>query len=148
MKTCNKCKIEKELNEFFKDKNNITDGHYSICKVCKKTGSMQWRKKNKKRYNENMRLYHKKHYERFRLLRYDLTPEQHKDLLNKQNNGCAICGKIPNNKRPLAVDHDHTTGQVRELLCYGCNRLMSLVDDDDKLLRFISYRDKYRKTVA
>ena len=33
MKKCNQCKVVKSLSEFFKDKNNKTDGHYSICKV-------------------------------------------------------------------------------------------------------------------
>ena len=81
MKKCNKCSQTKAFTEFFKDKNNKTDGHYSICKPCKQAGSMEWRAANKDRYNGNMRKYHKKHYDRFRLLRYDITPEQYASML-------------------------------------------------------------------
>jgi hypothetical protein len=50
MKTCNKCKLEKELSEFVKD-NNKKDGLKTQCKSCTK----QWREKNKdklKNYNK------------------------------------------------------------------------------------------------
>jgi len=55
----------------------------------------------------------------------DLTPAQHAEMLNNQHGVCAICGKIQKGKRPLVVDHDHETGKVRGLLCYGCNRIMA-----------------------
>jgi len=32
-KTCSKCKIEKPLSEFYRDK-RATDGHWSCCKIC------------------------------------------------------------------------------------------------------------------
>ncbi|MEV8636630.1 endonuclease domain-containing protein [Streptosporangium sp. NPDC051023] len=34
------------------------------------------------------------------------------------NNRCALC-RVPDNEK--MVDHDHTTGQVRGLLCRSCN---------------------------
>ena len=45
-------------------------------------------------------------------------------LLKKQNNTCPLCeGKIGtarSKKRP-ALDHDHTTGIIRDVLCINCN---------------------------
>jgi hypothetical protein len=41
-----------------------------------------------------------------------------------QSKGCAICGQheTANGREMLTIDHDHTTGKVRGLLCLVCNR--------------------------
>ncbi len=54
-------------------------------------------------------------------LRYGITPEQFFDLLVAQDGKCAICGGAPKRGRNLSVDHDHSTGVVRGLLCVSCN---------------------------
>lgn len=54
---------------------------------------------------------------------YGITPEQYDALLEAQGGRCALCGRQPKGKR-LAVDHRHSDGQVRGLLCageMGCN---------------------------
>jgi Recombination endonuclease VII len=54
--------------------------------------------------------------------KYGITLDQYQSLLDKQNGGCAICGKTPEQERKnLAVDHNHVTGEVRGLLCFHCN---------------------------
>ncbi len=50
-----------------------------------------------------------------------------------QGGGCAICGKRPG-KVSLHVDHDHETGEVRGLLCVGCNNALGQFRDDLELL--------------
>jgi hypothetical protein len=63
---------------------------------------------------------------------YGITLEQYRELDNKQRGLCAICGKppmigkrgrlhLPKHPPRLHVDHDHTTGRVRGLLCHWCN---------------------------
>jgi hypothetical protein len=54
---------------------------------------------------------------------YGITVEQYDVLSSQQNGVCAICGRPPV-KRRLAVDHNHTTGQIRGLLCIACNTLV------------------------
>jgi hypothetical protein len=44
-------------------------------------------------------------------------------MLADQGGRCAICMRIPRNRR-LAVDHDHFTGLPRALLCYTCNKAL------------------------
>ncbi|MDF2710614.1 MAG: vBYenPAB5 [Nonomuraea muscovyensis] len=52
---------------------------------------------------------------------YGITPEQYRALLAAQAGVCAICGTAPTPKRRLHVDHCHTSGRVRALLCQPCN---------------------------
>ncbi|MAU83409.1 endonuclease VII domain-containing protein [Gordonia sp. NPDC062954] len=52
---------------------------------------------------------------------FDLDPGDYDRLLIAQGGRCAICWKKPTRSRRLAVDHDHTTGDVRGLLCHWCN---------------------------
>lgn len=60
---------------------------------------------------------------------YGLTEEQYEALLRDQGGVCAICGKVDGSGRRLSVDHCHTTGQVRGLLCNGCNTSLGGLKD-------------------
>src|SRR6185369_14421606 len=53
--------------------------------------------------------------------KYGITNKIYNDMLLINKGGCWICGKLPKTKR-LSIDHDHSSGQVRGLLCYQCNR--------------------------
>jgi hypothetical protein len=48
MKKCSKCKVEKPLSDFHKDKNR-KDGHSYRCKSCKKEYNAKYRTKNKEK---------------------------------------------------------------------------------------------------
>lgn len=61
--------------------------------------------------------------------KYGLNESQYTTLLRFQNGGCAICGGDSGNKR-LAVDHEHTTGIVRGLLCANCNSMLGHAKDN------------------
>ena len=50
-----------------------------------------------------------------------MTLEQFLELSEAQGGVCAICGKPPAKGKRLAVDHCHSTGVVRALLCNPCN---------------------------
>lgn len=54
--------------------------------------------------------------------------------LAAQNGLCAICGGPPG-KRSLNVDHDHVSGNVRDLLCATCNVGIGVMRDNPDLLR-------------
>lgn len=54
---------------------------------------------------------------------YGITLEEYDDLLRKQDEKCAVCMRhYTEFSKNLAVDHDHTTGEVRGLLCTYCNQ--------------------------
>ena len=73
---------------------------------------------------------------------YGMTPEQYTILLHRQKGRCAICRRRPM-KNSLSVDHCHTTGTNRGLLCARCNRGIGLFWDDPKIfLRVAIYLGK------
>lgn len=55
-----------------------------------------------------------------------LTLEQYDALLKAQDGKCAVCHQPGTN---LAVDHDHATGEIRGLLCRGCNLALGFVKE-------------------
>lgn len=59
-------------------------------------------------------------------LYYGLTPEQYDAMALAQDGKCAICKKVVDgdHHERLHVDHDHTTGNVRGLLCRECNVML------------------------
>jgi len=50
---------------------------------------------------------------------YGITLEDYNKILTQQNNACKLCNSSPI-KNP-SVDHSHTTGKVRGIVCQGCN---------------------------
>lgn len=142
-KVCNKCKTDKPADQFFKDK-GIADGLSTVCKTCKTETTMAWRSANREKYNENQRKQHAKNYTRNRLYRYDLTPDEYNGMLLAQDNKCAICNCPPQGTRPLVIDHSHSTGKVRGLLCYGCNRALHVLETVDLLEKAEAYLKKYQ----
>jgi hypothetical protein len=143
MKRCKQCQIEKEINSFYREASS-PDGYRQICKECKNAKTAEWRKERRDYYNESMRAYNKKHYKRLRLQRYKLSEQEYDRMARSQSGGCAICGYVPKGKRPLAVDHDHKNGKVRELLCYGCNRYVASYDNESLHNKIIAYIAKHK----
>lgn len=146
-KTCNKCTLTKSTLDFYKDA-GCADGFSTLCKVCRNISMIKWRKKNRNKYNENMRDWRKNNREEVKdhdLMRtYGIGLEEYNKMLTEQNNVCAICKKQQMGKRPLAVDHCHKTGKVRSLLCYGCNRKLHVLENADALNACVAYLEKHR----
>lgn len=65
---------------------------------------------------------------------FGITPEDYAAKLQAQGGVCAICAKPPVDRR-LAVDHCHTTGTIRGLLCVLCNTALGKFKDDPRLLQ-------------
>lgn len=69
---------------------------------------------------------------------YKMTPEEYKKLYEKQTGRCAIC--FGESKIKLCVDHNHSTGKVRGLLCKKCNSGIGLLQENTEFLyRAIKY---------
>ena len=77
--------------------------------------------------------------------RYGISPADYAEMLETQENGCAICGKTAEEDgQRLAVDHDHDTGEVRGLLCGSCNPGIGFFQHDRDLLHSaIAYLEQW-----
>ena len=131
-KHCYACKEELPLTSFHKDKSR-GDGLSNICKKC-----------NRERARKTVRNTEKLWESEIKRL-YGITIEEYNELKEKQNNKCAICGTDEKNLiKKLAVDHCHTTGKVRGLLCRKCNSGIGFLQDDIEVLtNAIKYLKKY-----
>lgn len=70
---------------------------------------------------------------------YGMSQEEYNLKLKEQNNGCAICGRTQTTKN-LAVDHCHTSGKIRSLLCGPCNTgLGQFMDNPELLIKAADY---------
>lgn len=92
----------------------------------------KYREADRERW-ERRAYYSKRYYLRYN---YGITSEEYDAMLEAQGGVCAICkrpetGKHQSgNTKSLAVDHCHTTGKIRGLLCGDCNRAIGLFEDD------------------
>ena len=82
---------------------------------------------------------------------YGITLEEFNVLLNNQNNCCAICAEVFSIKKMSLkpfVDHNHKTGEVRELLCLNCNSIIGYSREDVLVLKAaIKYLKRYESSL-
>ena len=123
---CNVCKDTKMLSEFPKHKGRPFNKGYR----CKKCCSKQSCELILKRFGS---------FRAANLFRwYGITQEDYDRMYEEQKGKCLICLR----ERTLVVDHNHTTGQVRGLLCSGCNTGIGQFEHDialfDKAKEYVS----------
>ena len=70
-----------------------------------------------------------------RKLKYGMSLEDYEQLLADQGGVCKICGGNRQPQKALGVDHDHTTGAVRGLLCGKCNSALGFMEDSVEWLQ-------------
>lgn len=94
----------------------------------------QFRADNKEELNKYHREYYRKNKSvlkaktknNYLKRKYGIDSVEYKTLFDKQKGCCAICGTTQCDRGGmLSVDHNHTTGKVRGLLCAKCNLLIA-----------------------
>lgn len=96
--------------------------------------------KNSEENRENCKIWYtnnKKRKKEYNLKRlYGITIDEYNDIFTFQNGKCIGCNRHQEElKRALCVDHCHTTGKVRGLLCHSCNSLVGFINNDIKILK-------------
>ena len=152
-KRCKTCKEDKSL-ELFGKLSRAKDGFNYECKPCLSKTLSYYRQKNLERtrernrinsseYRLNLPIETKFQQSRYSMLkkRYGITKETYDEMLNIQNGVCAGCGTEGNTvlgkleQKFLCVDHDHSTGKIRGLLCHSCNKALGLLQDNIETLK-------------
>jgi hypothetical protein len=152
-KKCGKCGRTLPTSDFHvRRRKGCRDSLQSWCKACQLERHNAWKEKNRERYLASRRRRRRDRLEagsqevrRQILCKYGLTLEQYSEMLAKQGGCCAICG-LPERARnqhgqlSLSVDHSHTSGRVRGLLCRSCNTILGMAKENAGVLeRAIDY---------
>jgi hypothetical protein len=118
-KYCPQCEEAKPTSEFPRN-GAKKSGVAAYCKPCHNRVMAD----NKTKNHGSTRSYLLK-------LRYGLTEQDVAELAHRQMRLCLICLHA----LALHVDHDHSTGEVRGLLCFRCNGALGQFSDDPRVMR-------------
>lgn len=111
----------------FYKRTNSPDGLKPDCKPCSDNYRKKWAKTNK----------HKDKFWNARRL-YGISKEQ----FNSLSEECRICKSTQN----LHIDHDHSTGKFRDVLCHHCNTGLGMFKESIELmLKAIEYIKTHKK---
>lgn len=142
-KPCRTCGQEKALTEFrFRKRRGRCNGNYaSDCKGCELEYLRQWRKD----HADVVREKHRRVCRKLRLGKFNcstwkrlgivFTAAQYHNRLKQQGGVCAICRRPnPAKKKRMSLDHNHTTGQVRGIVCDRCNLMIGMVEKEPAIV--------------
>lgn len=123
---CPGCDAFRALSDFGK-KSNSKYGVMEKCRNCLK------KERSTDKQKQRRFFYHKKK-------NYGVTQKEYIFLYEKQKGKCALCGDPGEAihkgvKIGLYLDHCHTTGKVRGLLCRSCNTGIGNLKDNIELLK-------------
>jgi hypothetical protein len=113
MKLCSRCK--QELPEEFFHKRTLRTGRIGLQHNCKECN-----KELKKKYYKPNEVSRRK---------LGISPEFYEELM--KSGVCDVCKREMKKK---CIDHCHTTGKVRGVLCNNCNTALGLVGDNVQIL--------------
>lgn len=156
MKVCKRCGVVHPTTMYGKDSSR-KDGLRDVCKSCRKTEASDYYAENRAAIlAKQKQSYHaadgvnklkvsQRQRERYFKNSYGLTVEQLSQKAVEQENKCEICEEeLSDHWWKRHVDHCHTTGKVRGILCNDCNRgLGGFRDSMFALEKAIRYLEKH-----
>ena len=138
MKTCRTCNKSKSLKDFYSHA-SCSQGVRPDCKECMGPADRERSRNYVKENPLNRRSTILKN-------KYGIDYDSYLRILGAQGGGCAICGSMKpgSGKTYFSVDHNHTTGKNRGLLCHSCNAGIGMFKEDKLSLKLaIEYLEKW-----
>lgn len=133
-KICPRCNQKLSLDHFGIRKNRSASLE-SYCISCKRAYANARARKcfhSNAEYRERSRALNK---ETVLRLKFGMSLKDYQNMLDLQGGACAICkGHSGKKGHRYHVDHCHSTGKVRGLLCSRCNLLLGKAKDDVGIL--------------
>lgn len=144
---CPRCNEEKSAGFFYETK-QTAHGLSTYCIECTRALSIAEFHEHYERSKSEEAQRRRKLWSYMHL--YGVSADVAAGLLARNRGPCDCCGQpetILNGKnqmvRPLSVDHDHETGQIRGMVCHRCNIVLGQVEDDPVLLgNLIAYLER------
>lgn len=130
-KKCTKCKKEKPLFQFTRNKRS-DDGLHAWCSECLCVARRIYAAKPESK----VRSYAHNRKRRLKT-QYGITIAQYNAMLSAAKGVCAAC-RLPFGEARISVDHNHATGKVRGIIHQSCNFLIGLARDNPRSLRLIA----------
>lgn len=133
-RTCQNCEVSYELG--------VDSKQIKYCSVeCRNQWHYnKWKSNSGHRDKRKTKSYWLKH-------TYGIDIEQYEAMLEGQQGLCACCGTDEPTGYNWHVDHCHSTGKVRSLLCSRCNQGIGLFDEDPvKLTKAIEYLGRHNES--
>lgn len=157
-KICRICNVNKPLDFFHIRKHRKGRiGHRSECKSCQQIYKKNYFEANKEAQLAKQKANYNPQKEREECLKrhYGLKLSDYEQMMLHQKGVCAICKKAEtvlssNGKiRPLSVDHSHSEGYIRGLLCSSCNTGIGFFKDNVMILKeAIKYLNKFNEDIC
>ena len=130
-KRCSRCSGIFGLEYFNKHPQGFA-GKQAKCRVCQKKDKKPYTKADTERWNKTRRM-----------KKYGITEDCFSAMFKNQKSSCKICC-VDLNRKTAHIDHCHTEGHVRGLLCTQCNTGLGMFKDDTSLLeeaiKYLSYK--------
>ena len=163
LKVCSVCKKALLLSQYYTRKRaGGVKVPRSFCKSCSIKSVVAWGKKNPEKKKCNQAKYSKRHrgkidsgietwrnanpdkmqqyafngYKKHLERKFGITIQGYDDMYIQQGGRCAICGAHQSELRKrFCVDHCHSSGKVRGLLCDRCNTSIGKFEHNIALLK-------------
>jgi hypothetical protein len=132
LRTCKDCSLEAWSDndlDLFRVDYTMKHNKANLCKKCDNVRKERGRSKENRLdwyYNRN----------------YNISYQEVQDMIEEQKHRCKICNKQEGTTKltKFVVDHCHTTGEIRGILCGKCNTALGHLEDDvARLARAIEY---------
>jgi hypothetical protein len=142
-RVCTVCKTYKPIDQFrTRPRKTTATRPRSTCTECEAAKTAAYRQANPDKVGEAKRKWERNNPDavariqlRAKARTLGLDPEMIVAHFESHSGLCDLCSRPPVAYSNLSIDHCHTTGEFRGLLCSPCNLALGLLRDDAELMR-------------